>query len=318
MSNILLTGAAGFVGHSVLARLLTEHHRVTAAVRAASLRVDARASKALVSGLTANTEWGPALAGQHVVIHCAARVHVMHDNATDPLQAFREVNTEGTLALARQAAQAGVKRFIFISSIKVNGEATAPRQSFTAFDKPDPLDPYGISKLEAEEGLKALASDTGMEVVIIRPVLVYGPGVKANFLSMVCWMNRGIPLPLGAVHNKRSMVSLDNLVDLISTCVDHPAASNQTFLVSDGEDLSTTELLKRTAHALGKQARLLPVPAGLLEFTASVLGKQPVAQRLCGSLQVDIRHTCETLDWKPPVSVDDALKKTADAFLARR
>lgn len=316
--NILLTGATGFVGRSMLARLLNEQHCVTAAVRDINISIDARASKALVPGLTAQTQWAPALAGQQVVIHSAARVHVMDDRASDPLQAFKEVNTEGTLALARQAAQAGVKRFIFISSIKVNGEGTPLGHPYTAFDMPGPLDSYGISKFEAEEGLKALAGETGMEVVIIRPVLVYGPGVKANFQSMMSWMSKGVPLPLGAINNKRSMVSLDNLVDLIATCIDHPAAANQTFLVSDGEDLSTTELLRRTARALGKSACLLPVPVGLLELGAGMLGKRAVAQRLCGSLQVDIRHTCETLGWQPPVSVDDALKRTAAAFVAGR
>ncbi|QJD58667.1 SDR family oxidoreductase [Pseudomonas sp. gcc21] len=316
--DILLTGATGFVGRALLARLLDDEYQVTAAVRDTSTSIDTRAISAHVQGLSADTQWASALAGQQVVIHSAARVHVMDDTASDPLQAFRQVNTEGTLALARQAALAGVKRFIFISSIKVNGEGTALGRPYTAFDKPAPQDPYGISKFEAEEGLKALGVETGMEVVIIRPVLVYGPGVKANFQSMMNWMNKGVPLPLGAINNKRSMVALDNLVDLIVTCVDHPAAANQTFLVSDGEDLSTTELLKRTARALGKAPRLLPVPAGLLELGAGMLGKRAVAQRLCGSLQVDIRHTCETLDWQPPVSVDDALKKTADAFLAGR
>lgn len=316
--NILLTGATGFVGGAVLATLLTEKRQVTAVVRDTHAVIDPRANRINVAGLTALTDWGGPVAWQNVVIHSAARVHVMDDKASDPLQAFRQVNTEGTLALARQAATAGVQRFIFISSIKVNGEGTVLGRPYAASDAPGPLDPYGVSKFEAEEGLKALAVETGMEVVIIRPVLVYGSGVKANFRSMMSWMNKGVPLPLGAINNKRSMVALDNLVDLIVTCVDHPAAANQTFLVSDGEDLSTSELLKRTARALGKPARLIPVPAGLLELGAGLLGKRAVAQRLCGSLQVDIRHTCETLGWKPPVPVDEALKNTADAFLAER
>ncbi|WP_150306242.1 UDP-glucose 4-epimerase family protein [Pseudomonas saliphila] len=313
----LLTGATGFVGRAVCARLLAADHSVTALVRNPNASLDERVQ------LIQNGDFTKGAAAcfqqqRDIVIHCAARVHVMNDSATDPLAEFRRANVEGTLALASQAAQAGVKRFIFISSIKVNGEGTALGRPYTAFDEPAPQDPYGISKFEAEEGLKALAVETGMEVVIIRPVLVYGPGVKANFQSMMNWMNKGVPLPLGAIHNKRSLVALDNLVDLIMTCVDHPAAANQTFLVSDGEDLSTTELLKRTARALGKTPRLLPIPAGLLELGAAMLGKRAVAQRLCGSLQVDIRHTCETLGWQPPVSVDDALKKTADVFLAGR
>lgn len=316
--KIVLTGTTGFVGSRLLERLLAAQCSVTAVVRDARTVINTDAAKVVIADFCVEAEWEPILAEQQVVVHSAARVHVMSEAAPDPLLEFRQVNVEGTLALARQAAQAGVKRFVFISSIKVNGEGTPLGQPYTAFDKPAPLDPYGISKYEAEEGLKALAAETGMEVVIIRPVLVYGSGVKANFRSMMSWMNKGVPLPLGSIHNKRSMVALDNLVDLITTCIDHPAAANQTFLVSDGEDLSTTELLKRTAQALGKTSRLLPFPARLLEWGASVVGKGAIAQRLCGSLQVDIRHTCETLGWQPPVSVDQALKKTADAFLAGR
>src|SRR5690606_35447103 len=268
-----------------------------------------------VGSIGATTDWSLALADISVVIHSAARVHVMHDTASEPLAKFREVNVDGTLTLARQAADAGVKRFIFISSIKVNGEGTLCGKPYTAFDTPAPEDPYGIAKMEAEQGLRLIADETGMEVVIIRPVLVYGPGVKANFLSMMRWVHKGIPLPLGAINNSRSLVSLDNLVDLIVTCIDHPAAANQTFLVSDGEDLSTTELLRRVGAAVDKIARLLPVPQKLLEFGASLLGKKAVAQRLLGYLQVDISHTCSTLGWKPSVTVDEALAKTADFYL---
>lgn len=193
--------------------------------------------------------------GHGVVIHSAARVHVMDEQSADPLAEFRKMNVDGTLNLARQAAAAGVRRFIFISSIKVNGEGTVLGKPYTAMDTPSPQDPYGISKMEAEQGLRQIAQDTGMEVVIIRPVLVYGPGVKANFRSMVNWMNKGVPLPLGSIYNKRSMVALDNLVDLVVTCIDHPAAANQTFLESDGEDLSTTEMLRRIIGSLPGQSR---------------------------------------------------------------
>lgn len=313
--GVVLTGVTGFIGGSLL-KLLGDQRPVIGVVRHAGVPIGASATKAVIADFGAAAEWERTLAGQQAVVHSAARVHVMDDTTADPLREFRRVNVANTLVLARQAAQAGVKRFVFISSIKVNGEGTPLGQPYTASDEPAPLDPYGISKYEAEEGLKALAAETDMEVVIIRPVLVYGPGVKANFRSMMSWINKGVPLPLGSIHNKRSMVALDNLVDLITTCIDHPAAANQTFLVSDGEDLSTTELLERTAQALGKTSRLLPFPARLLEWAAGVLGKRAVAQRLCGSLQVDIRHTCETLGWQPPVSVDQALKKTADAFLA--
>jgi nucleoside-diphosphate-sugar epimerase len=238
----------------------------------------------------------------------------MNDTEADPLAAFRQVNVEGTLNFARQAAEAGVRRFIFISSIKVNGEGTSAGQPYTADDVPAPTDPYGVSKQEAEQGLREVAQTTGMEVVIIRPVLVYGPGVKANFLNMMRWLDKGVPLPFGAIDNRRSLVSIDNLVDLIVTCIDHPAAANQTFLVNDGEDLSTTMLLSRMAHALGKPARLIPVPSWLLERGASMLGRKALSQRLCGSLQVSIEKTRTLLNWTPPVSVDDALAKTAQYF----
>ncbi|AZD30984.1 UDP-glucose 4-epimerase [Pseudomonas chlororaphis] len=253
-----------------------------------------------------------------MVIHVAARVHVMHDTLTDPLAAFREVNVEGTLNLARQAVEAGVKRFIFISSIKVNGEQTSSGAPYTADDMPAPVDPYGISKLEAEQGLLALAADTGMEVVIIRPVLVYGPGVKANFLSMMRWLYRGVPLPFGAVQNRRSLVALDNLVDLIVTCIDHPAAANQRFLASDGEDVSTTDLLRKLAFALGKPAHLIRVPVWLMSTVATFLGRRALSQRLFGSLQVDITKNQQLLGWTPPVSLDDALGLTAQYFLDAR
>lgn len=315
MNNVFLTGGTGFVGRRLLTRLLNGNQLVTAAVRQAAPEIDQRAKQAIVKDLTAETDWQSALAGQNIVIHSAARVHVMNDQSADPLAEFRRVNVDGTLNLARQAAAAGVKRFIFISSIKVNGEGTALGQPYTAFDTPAPQDPYGISKMEAELGLRELARQTGMGVVIIRPVLVYGPGVKANFRSMMSWLSKGVPLPLGAIHNKRSLVSLDNLADLIVTCIDHPAAANQTFLVSDGEDLSTTEMLHRMAQALGKTARLVPVPAGLLESGAALLGKRAVAQRLCSSLQVDISHTRDALSWTPPVSVDDGFRTTASVFL---
>lgn len=252
--------------------------------------------------------------GVDALVHCAARVHVMQDDAADPLDAYRLVNVEGTLNLARQAATAGVQRFVFVSSIKVNGEASLSGQPFTTDDVPTPLDPYGVSKLEAEQGLRELEAQTGMDVVIVRPTLVYGPGVKANFASMMLWVERGVPLPMGAIHNARSMVALDNLVDLLVTCLKHPAAAGQTFLVSDGEDVSTTELLRRTAQAMGKKALLLPVPAFLLELGAAMLGKRAVAQRLCGSLQVDIEKTRRLLGWKPPLTLNQGLKKAVEGM----
>ena len=264
------------------------------------------------------TSWVQTLSEIDVVIHSAARVHVMSDVEADPLSAFRKVNVDGTLNLARQAAEAGVKRFIFVSSIKVNGEGTPPGHPYTADDVPAPADSYGVSKMEAEQGLREIASRTGMEVVIIRPVLVYGPGVRANFLNMMRWLDKQVPLPFGSIRNSRSLVALDNLVDLIVASIHHPAAANQTFLVSDGEDLSTTQLLSRMARALGKKPRLLPVPSWLLKAAANLLGKRSLSQRLCGSLQVDITKTRELLQWEPPVSVDVGLKMTAVHYMEHK
>lgn len=312
---LLLTGSTGFLG-TALARWLVDDDRyqLVAASRSGVTNPDSNFQPVIVSDYGAATDWTQALSGVDVVIHTAARVHVMADSTKDPLYEFRKVNLEGTLNLGRQAANARVKRFIFISSIKVNGESTALGKPFSADDLPEPADPYSISKWETEVGLHQLAKETGIEIVIIRPPLVYGPGVKANFLSMMRWVNKGVPLPLGAIHNKRSLVALDNLVDLIITCVEHPAAANQTFLAGDDEDLSTTELLQRMGKALGKPARLIPFPSGLLSLAAFLLGKRDVAQRLCGSLQVDISKTRELLGWNPPVSVDECLRKTAEDF----
>lgn len=317
MKRILLTGTTGFVGRPLAARLLEKGYDLVASVRHCS-DILPQSNLQLVDDLTSMTDWSNAIDAVSIVIHTAARVHVMSDSVADPLAEFRRVNLEGTVNLAKQAATAGVKRFIFLSSIKVNGESTRPGMPFTADDSPAPVDPYGISKAETEQALQELSVKTGMEVVIIRPVLVYGPGVKANFLSMMRWLNRGIPMPFGEIHNKRSLVALDNLVDLIITCVDHPAAANQIFLVSDGEDLSSTELLKRVSLSLGSAARLVPVPVGILNFAARLLGKREVAQRLFGSLQVDITKTRDLLGWTPPVSVDDALQKTAHAFIQQK
>jgi nucleoside-diphosphate-sugar epimerase len=216
---------------------------------------------------------------------------------------------DATLHLARQAAQAGVKRFIFVSSIKVNGELTRQGRPFTECDPPDPQDPYGISKIEAEQGLRQVAADTGMEVVIIRPPLVYGPGVKANFAALMRAVKKGMPLPLGAIHNQRSLVALDNLVDFIVTCITHPKAGNQTFLISDGQDLSTAELVRGLAEAAGTSARLLPVPVWGLEWAGRLVGKGEAVQRLCGNLQIDSSKARTLLGWKPKVSVTEGLRR---------
>lgn len=312
MTDILVTGASGFVGLAVCQEAVARGLRVRAAARATPPTPFVDEIACVESpALDANADWTSALAGCHAVVHAAARVHIMSDTATDPLAEFRRVNVLGTLSLARQAAQAGVRRFVFVSSVKVHGEATSPDRPFSAHDAPEPQDPYGISKLEAEQGLRQIEAETGMQVAIVRPPLVYGPGVKANFASLLRWLQRGRPLPLGAVRdNRRSLVALDNLVDLLLTCVDHPNAAGETFLVSDGEDLSTTALLERMGQALNRPARLLPVPPGWLRLGAKLLGKADVAQRLLGSLHVDIRATQDTLGWTPPVSVDEGLRRT--------
>jgi nucleoside-diphosphate-sugar epimerase len=242
-------------------------------------------------------------------------VHVTNDKSPDPLTEFRRVNVEGTANLARQAAAAGVGRFVFLSSIKVNGEFTEIGRPFTAESLPAPEDAYGVSKYEAEQLLHQIAVETGMEVVIIRPPLVYGPGVKANFESMMRWLAHGVPLPLAAVtENRRSLVLRDNLVDLILTCLSHPGAANQTFLVSDGEDLSTADLLKHMGAALGHPARLFYIHPSLLKIGATVVNKPGIYQRLCGSLQLDITKTRQMLGWTPPVSVYEGLRCTAEVF----
>lgn len=311
---MLVSGANGFVGQPLCEEIIRQGWQVRAAVRS-PCQLPVGVELVAIGAINFETKWADALSGVDVVIHLAARVHVMKDSATDPLAEFRAINVEGTMNLARQAAKAGVRRFVYLSSIKVNGEQTLPGRPFTADDVPAPLDPYGISKHEAEEGLRKLAQQTGIEVVVIRPPLVYGPGVKANFLNMMRWLHKGVPLPFGAINNRRSLVALDNLVDLVVTCLEHPAAANQTFLVSDGEDLSTTELLRRMAAALNVPARLLPVPHKLLEAGFKMVGKSDLAQRLCGSLQVDITKECIMLDWKPLISVDEGLHRTAECFL---
>lgn len=312
---ILVTGATGFVGANLIARLSFGNVAVRAAVRSEGCHAPKGIDVAKVGDLGPDTDWSGALVGVSSVVHAAARVHVMADTATDPLGEFRQTNVAGTLNFARQAARSGVNRFVFVSSIKVNGEHTLFGQRYGPNDTPKPSGPYGISKCEAEEGLRRIAEETGMDVVVIRSVLVYGPGVKGNFLSMMRWLHKGIPLPFGAINNSRSLVALDNLVDLLVTCLQHPAAANQTFLVSDDEDLSTTELLKRTAAAMGIKARLIPVSALILQAGARLLGKRDVGQRLCSSLQVDISRTRELLGWTPPVTVDQAIKKTVAHFL---
>lgn len=315
---ILVTGSSGFVGQSLIKRLATEFQSksIIAVVRNQCFHLHKEVRSVEIADLSTENDLSKILQGVNVVVHCAGRAHVMNDHSIDFLPEFRHINVDGTLNLARQAAAAGVKRFIFLSSIKVNGEFTEIGKPFAADDEPAPEDPYAISKFEAEHGLLKIASNSGMEVVIIRPPLVYGPGVKANFESMMRWLDRGIPLPLGAVtRNRRSLVALDNLIDLIVTCLSHRQAANQIFLVSDDEDISTADLLMQMSKALGRPACLYYVPLAILKIGASLVGRKDVYQRLCGSLQIDISKTRKLLDWKPPVSLDEGLKKVASGFI---
>ena len=315
-TKILVTGVTGFVGGALVRRLASEYGcgRVVGSVRHTVDSLPKEVRQVLVEGLSGASEWRQALDGISVVVHCAALVHRMDGDAPSARQAYSEINVSGTLNLARQAVYAGVRRFVFISTIKVNGEATQPGVPFAADSEPAPLDAYGASKLEAERGLRQIEAQTGMEVVIVRPPLVYGPGVKANFANLMRWVVSGIPLPLGAVDNLRSMVSLDNLVDLLAICVKHPAAAGQVFLVSDGEDLSTANLVRNLARALGKRNILLPIPVSILRMVAALLGKRAFVERVCGSLQVDIDKTRRLLDWSPPYTLDQGLKKAVEGM----
>ncbi len=318
--KVLVTGANGFVGCAAALSLAKLGHRVVAQTRkipALPWPADTGITPCVTDLDQANGVQA-ALQGCDWLVHAAARVHQLHETAPNPLEAFRQVNTQYTLDLASAAAAQGIKRFVFLSSIKVNGEWTAKGQSFRADDATAPKDPYGISKHEAELGLRAIAAQTGMEVVIVRPPLVYGPGVRANFLTMMRWLERGVPLPLGAIGNQRSLVGLGNLVDLLTKCLVHPAAANQTFLASDGHDVSTTELLSALATALQVKARLIPVPQRWLERSLALVGRQEMAQRLCGNLAVDIEKTRSLLDWTPPHSLAQGMQATAAHFLDNR
>ena len=292
-STIAVSGATGFIGSALVAELAARQFNVHQVLRS-SVQV----------------------AGARCVFHCAARAHIMRDESLDSLTEYRRVNVQGTLNLARQAADAGAQRFVFLSSVKVNGETTVGT-AFTANDAAAPEGPYGLSKWEAERGLWEIASQTGMEVVVVRPPLVYGPGVKGNFARLLDLVRSGVPLPLAAVNNRRSFVGLDNLVDLLIRCVDHPRAAGQTLLVSDGQDLSTPELLRIIASAMGRLARLFPLPLSVLRLAGRALGRLDEVDRLAGSLQIDSSATRELLGWTPPVSVEEEVRRMVEGFIPR-
>lgn len=317
VSRVLLTGATGFVGRAIRARLSDDSRYVVRSAYRGAKKVNLTGESIEVGDIDGNTDWSHALDGVDFVIHAAARVHVMNSGA-DEIDAYRSVNREGTLALARQAAAAGAKRMVFLSSAKVNGEMTDPGRPFRADDKPKPEDPYAISKYEAETGLGKIAAETGMEVVIVRPPLVYGPGVGANFLKLIRLVDSGVPLPFGSIDNRRSLVAVGNLADLIVHCLSAEGASGQTFLAGDGEDLSTPDLVRRIAHHLGRPPRLLPVPAGMLKMAGMLTGRSVQVQRLLGSFQIDIEKTRDMLDWQPPVTGNEAMAETVSWFRNRK
>jgi nucleoside-diphosphate-sugar epimerase len=311
MKRVLVTGANGFIGRTLCKKMLADGWQVRGAVRGViqMTALSSRVEGVQVGDIDPDTDWSKALNGVDAVVHLAARVHVMDDTASNSLSAFRWVNVKGTARLAQQAVDANVRRFFFMSSVKVNGKDRD--QPYTEEDMPEPLDPYGISKWEAELVLQENAEMTGLEVVILRPPLVYGPGVKANFLRLLESVARGVPLPLLSINNRRSLIYIENLVDAVFTCLSHPEVTGQTFLVSDGEDVSTPELIRRIGFALERPAHMFPFPIFLMRLIGRLLGKSAEIERLLGSLMVDCSKIKRELNWKPPYTMAQGLKETA-------
>ncbi len=311
MRRVLVTGATGFVARALVPRLEREGFRIVAALRTPrEVPWLAAAERRLVGEIGPDTPWLNAFDDIDSVVHLAARVHVMRESSTDPLAAHRRTNAAGTAWLARNAAKAGVRRLVYVSTLKVNGETTTD-VPFTERDAPEPVDPYGISKWEGEQAIAAQAAENGLETVVIRPPLVYGPGIKGNMLRLFALCDRGIPLPLASVRNRRSLIAAGNLADIIARCLDHPGAAGGTFLVCDGEDVSTPDLIRRIAAALGRPARLVPMPETVLRAAGRLTGKSDSVARLLDSLTLDDGKLRQLLDWTPPVSVDHALAETA-------
>ena len=312
--TVLITGASGFVGKSLACKLSTMTRPYRCAVRDTAVSSDSETKRVSVGDINATTDWQLALNNIKVVIHLAARAHIMCDSSTDPLTEYKKINTDGALNLARQAAKAGVKRFIFISTIKVNGETSSGSSAFTEKSKPFPRDPYAISKWDAETGLQRIADETGMQLVIIRPPLVYGPGVKANFFKLMKLADSIMPLPFGAINNNRSMIYIGNLVDFIIHCIDHPAAANQTFLISDNNDLSLAMLIRLLRISLERPVRLLSFPSCLFRVAAILTGKTDAVDKLIGDLQIDSAKAKNLLGWTPPYSVEQGIQATVTAY----
>lgn len=314
---MLITGATGFVGRALLNKLLADSSlgQPHLALRSDPSNDFESINHSVVGNINAQTNWIDALHDIDVVVHLAARVHVMNDDSEDPLMAYRDVNVEGTLELVRQSVRAGVKRFIFLSSIKVNGEETIDGNKFSENSIPNPIDPYGISKFEAEEGIKDFCREAGMEYVIIRPPLMYGPGVKANYRKLLDVIYRGIPLPFACIRNRRSMLALGNLVDFLSIVLTHPRAANQIFLLSDGEDLSSKELVEKISLAMGKRSKLIPLPVSMLKLIGALFGRSQAISRLLGSLQIDSSKARKHLNWTPPLTTQEGITLTVKDFL---
>ncbi len=315
MPNVLVTGANGFIGKALCRRMLAEGWNVRGAIRSSAKKaiLPQGVDGVEVGTIDSKTDWRPALEGIDAVVHLVARVHVMDDSTADPITAYRKINVAATKHIAQIAESLKVRRFVYVSSIKVNGEGRA--DPYTAEDQPAPVDPYGISKFEAEKELHRIAGNTGLEVVILRPPLVYGPEVKANFLKLIKIVDRGIPLPLARVKNRRSMIYLKNLVDAILLCTIHPEAAGNTFLISDGKGISTPELIQKISFALGKSSRLFPVPLDILRLLAKMTGRSKTVGRLLDSLSVDTSKIQSELGWGPPFSMEEGLKETAEWYL---
>jgi nucleoside-diphosphate-sugar epimerase len=304
---VLVTGASGFVGSRLCARLVEDGRFRVRATSRRPYHPPVGVESAMTGDIGPVTDWAAALSGVSVLVHLASRAHVMRDTSADALREFRRVNVAGTEALLRQAVAAGVRRVVYVSSVKVNGESGTHSEA----DSPCPEGAYAISKFEAEQVLHRFAHEAPIEIVIVRPPLVYGPGVRANFQALLRFVRSGVPLPFGAIRNLRSFVSLDNLVDFIVTCIVHPAAAGETFFVSDGDDLSTAELIRRIAHAFDRPARLLPVPEPLLYAAAALVGRRAVAKKTLGSFRVNISKAKRLLGWAPPCRMDDELRRIA-------
>jgi UDP-glucose 4-epimerase len=309
--KILVTGATGFVGRAVAAHLRAADHRVVAAVRRPG-RPDAIETRP-VGDIDGDTDWSAALADIDAVVHLAARAHVMTETETDPLAVFRRINRDGALALARQMAESGPKRLIFLSSVKVNGEATPADRPFRADDPPAPADPYGLAKAEAEEGLRTIAESGGLALTILRPPLVHGPGARGNLAMLMRALDRRLPLPLGAIRNRRSLVGVDNLADAVRFCLNHPETAGRTYMIRDGEDVSTPELIWRLGRLMGRPALLLPVPPALLRLGGRLVGRRAAVARLTGSLAVDDRPLRDA-GWTPPLDLERGLAAMTAPF----